>query len=71
VLELQTDSFSPGTRVLVVDDLLATGGTAAAAISLVEQLGGTVVGPSFLIELAALGGAELLGGRAYSALIRY
>jgi adenine phosphoribosyltransferase len=59
-LELHRDAIAPGDRVLIVDDVLATGGTAAAAIDLVEQLGGSVVGLGFLIELAFLGGAERL-----------
>ena len=60
-LELHTDAVSPGQRVLVVDDLLATGGTAAATIELVRRLGGEVVGVAFLVELAFLGGADRLG----------
>ena len=57
---------SRGQRVLIVDDLLATGGTAAAAIELVEKLGGVVAGLAFLIELAALGGAAALGGHDHT-----
>lgn len=71
VLEIHADAFAPGQRVLVVDDLLATGGTAAATVSLVEQLGGQVVGIAFLVELEALGGAKLLGDRPYVSLIRF
>jgi len=59
-LELHKDAIAPGERVLIVDDVLATGGTAAATIDLVEQLGGKVVGLGFLIELAFLGGADRL-----------
>ena len=55
-LEVHRDAFAPGDRVLVVDDVLATGGTAAAATNLVAQGGGTVAGFSFLIELSALAG---------------
>ena len=71
VLEIHADAFAPGQRVLVVDDLLATGGTAAATVSLVERLGGQVVGIAFLVELEALGGARLLGDRPYVSLIRF
>jgi adenine phosphoribosyltransferase len=59
-LELHEDAVLPGERVLIVDDVLATGGTAAAATELVEALGGTVVGLGFLIELGFLGGASKL-----------
>jgi adenine phosphoribosyltransferase len=57
-LELHTDSIRPGQRVLLVDDVLATGGTLAAAVSLVEQLGGVLTAVSVVIELVALGGRE-------------
>jgi len=70
-LEIHSDAVAAGQRVLVVDDLLATGGTAAATVSLVEQLGGEVVGIAFLVELEALGGAKLLGDRPYVSLIRF
>jgi len=70
-LELHTDAISPGTRVLVHDDLLATGGTAQALCSLVEQLGGTVAGCGFLIELAALGGRERIAPHDVHALLAY
>ncbi len=59
-LELHTDAVAAGRRVLVHDDLLATGGTARPLCELVEQLGGEVVGCGFLIELAFLGGRERL-----------
>ncbi|MDQ1464254.1 MAG: adenine phosphoribosyltransferase [Actinomycetota bacterium] len=59
-LEVHRDAFAPGDRVLIVDDVLATGGTAAAALDLVEQAGATAVGMSFLIELSALGGRATL-----------
>jgi adenine phosphoribosyltransferase len=60
-LEAHRDAFRPGQRVLVVDDVLATGGTAAAAGRLIESLGATVVGFAMLLELAALGGRARLG----------
>ncbi|MGH7723758.1 MAG: adenine phosphoribosyltransferase [Candidatus Dormibacteria bacterium] len=69
VLEVHTDAIRSGQRVLIVDDLLATGGTAAAAIQLVETLGGVVTGVAFLIELAELGGAAALGGRPHTSLV--
>ena len=71
VLELQAGAIEPGQRVLIVDDVLATGGTAAATAALVEQLGGEVVGLSFLIELVALEGASRLDGYTHRSLLRY
>ncbi len=70
-LELHADAIAPGARVLVHDDLLATGGTARALCKLVEQLGGEVVGCAFLIELAFLGGREALAPHDVHALISY
>lgn len=70
-LELHTDAVASGRRVLVHDDLLATGGTAAALCELVEQLGGEVVGCGFLIELAFLDGRTRLAGRDVHALLTY
>jgi adenine phosphoribosyltransferase len=70
-LELHTDAVQDGRRVLVHDDLLATGGTAAALCDLVEQLGGEVAGCGFLIELAYLNGRERLAPREVHALITY
>jgi adenine phosphoribosyltransferase len=70
-LELHTDAVASGKRVLVHDDLLATGGTAAALCDLVEQLGGEVVGCGFLIELAYLNGRDVLAGREVHALLTY
>ena len=58
--EIHTDAFQPGARVLVVDDLLATGGTAQAAIAMVQELKGQVVGAAFLVELTFLKGREKL-----------
>jgi adenine phosphoribosyltransferase len=69
-LEIHADAFSPGDSVVVVDDVLATGGTAAAAAELVERLGARVVALIFCIELAALGGRDRLSGRpAHSVLV--
>jgi adenine phosphoribosyltransferase len=59
-IEVHRDAFGPGERVLIVDDVLATGGTALAALDLVEQAGGTTVGLSFLIELSGLAGRAAL-----------
>jgi adenine phosphoribosyltransferase len=70
-LELHTDAVQADTRVLVHDDLLATGGTAMALCELVEQLGAEVVGCGFLVELAFLGGRERLAPRETHALLRY
>jgi adenine phosphoribosyltransferase len=70
-LELHSDAVANGHRVLVHDDLLATGGTAKALVELVEQLGGIVVGCAFLIELGFLNGRERLAGHDVHALIRY
>ena len=70
-LELHSDAVAHGARVLVHDDLLATGGTATALCSLVEQLRGEVVGCAFLIELAFLHGRERLAGRDVFSLLRY
>ncbi len=69
VLEIHADAVAGGQRVLIVDDLLATGGTAAATIQLVEQLGGVIAGLAFLVELAELGGAAELGEHRHISLI--
>ena len=60
VMEIHDDAISPGEKILIVDDLLATGGTAEASIKLVERLGGEIVGCSFIIDLPDLGGRERL-----------
>lgn len=70
-VEMHDDAIRPGQRVLVVDDLLATGGTAAAAARLVERLGGTVCGFAFVVELAFLDGRKVLAEYDVEALIRY
>jgi len=70
-LEAHVDAIVPGHRVLVVDDVLATGGTAAAAAALVTRLGGTVVGAAFVLELAALGGRARLGTVPVNTLLAY
>ena len=70
-LEVHADSIRPGQRVLVHDDVLATGGTAQATVELVEQLGGEVVGLPFIIELAFLNGREQLQGYDVYSLIEY
>jgi adenine phosphoribosyltransferase len=70
-LEAHDDAIPAGTRILVVDDLLATGGTAHAMCQLVENAGGTVAGVAFLIELAYLGGRERLASYDVVSLITY
>ena len=70
-LAIHEDAVQPDQRVLIVDDVLATGGTMAATIRLVEQLGGTVAGVTFLLELSFLKGREKLGRYAIDALLVY
>ena len=70
-LEIHRDAIHPGERILIVDDVLATGGTAAATAKLVEALGGVVAGLSFLIEIDELGGRARLGDRSAKALLHY
>lgn len=70
-LQIHADAVSPGDGVLIVDDLLATGGTASAARLLVEQLGGTVLGALFMIELTALEGRAKLDGLRVETLLSY
>jgi len=69
-LEMHRDAIEPGQKVLIVDDLLATGGTARATTDLVRQLGGDVFGVSFLIELTDLGGRAKLGGENVRAVLQ-
>jgi adenine phosphoribosyltransferase len=71
VLEIHEDAVQPGERILVVDDVIATGGTAAATIRLVERLGATVVGLGAIVELVFLGGRGKLSGYDVVSLIRY
>ena len=70
-LEMHRDAIEPGQRVLIVDDLLATGGTAKAAVGLVKELGGTVSGLAFLIELVELNGRAKLPGEDVMAVLKY
>ena len=71
VIEMHKDSIKPGQRVVIIDDLIATGGTIEAIIKLVESLGGEVVKISFVMELAGLKGRERLSGYDVSSVIRY
>jgi len=70
-IEMHTDAVGKGDRVLLVDDLLATGGTMAAAVSLVEKAGADVAAVAFVVELAFLEGREKLGGRDIMSLITF
>ena len=70
-LEIHRDAISPGQRVLVVDDLLATGGTVLGTIELVRRLGGEIAGLSFMVELTALDGRSKLGEFAIHTLLAY
>lgn len=70
-LEIHTDAFEGAKRAVLVDDLLATGGTAKAACELIEKAGGTVESVHFVIELAFLNGGKLLSGRKINSLITY
>ncbi len=71
VIEMHKDSIKPGQKVVIADDLIATGGTIEAIIKLVEELGGEVVGIVFLMELAGLKGREKLDGYRVESVIRY
>ncbi len=68
---MHEDAIAAGARVLVVDDLLATGGTAAATIRLVQRAGGRVAGALFVVELSALKGRSLLDGVEVHSLVTY
>ncbi len=70
-LEMHEDAAAKGQRVLIVDDLLATGGTAAATVGLIRGLGADVVGVQFLIELVGLEGRKKLTGEKVSAVLQY
>ncbi|MDD4857593.1 MAG: adenine phosphoribosyltransferase [Candidatus Krumholzibacteria bacterium] len=70
-IEMHTDAISKGDRILILDDLLATGGTAAAAARLIERQGGIVEELAFLIELTDLGGRNVLGGRKVYSLMKF
>ncbi|MBI5631125.1 MAG: adenine phosphoribosyltransferase [Elusimicrobia bacterium] len=70
-IEAHADAFAAGTKVLIVDDVLATGGTAAAACELIEKMGGALEGIAFLIELGFLSGRRKLPGRKIHSLLAY
>ncbi|MGH9867605.1 MAG: adenine phosphoribosyltransferase [Candidatus Polarisedimenticolia bacterium] len=70
-VQIHRDAVSPGDRILLLDDLLATGGTARAAVNLIRKLGGEVVGASFLVELDFLGGRRHVEGTPVHSLIHY
>jgi adenine phosphoribosyltransferase len=70
-LEIHKDAIRPGARVLIVDDLLATGGTSEAVVNMVEKLGGEIAGLAFLIELEFLEGRKALSGYDVFSLIKY
>ncbi|MCR5837709.1 MAG: adenine phosphoribosyltransferase [Lachnospiraceae bacterium] len=70
-IEMHVDSIKPGQKVVIIDDLIATGGTIGASIQLIEELGGEVVGCVFLIELEGLNGRDKLKGYRVESIIRY
>lgn len=71
VLEIHKDAIKPGDKVLIADDLLATGGTVKAVTELIESLGGEVVGLVFLMELTFLNGRDLLGNKVVKSILQY
>lgn len=71
VLEIHRDAINPGDRVIVVDDLLATGGTISATIDMVKRLGGEIAAVAFLVELTDLNGRERLEGHEVVSLVQY
>lgn len=71
VLEIHKDAFQKGDRIMIIDDLLATGGTTKAVFSLIEKLGGKIVGADFIIELETLKGREKLKGYEIFSLVKY
>ncbi len=70
-MEIQSDAVKSGQKVLICDDLLATGGTAEAAASLVEKIGGRVAGFVFIVELTELRGSEVIKNYRYESLVKY
>ena len=70
-LEIHKDAIGQGNRVIIADDLLATGGTARAVVDLVERLGGTVAGLAFVVELSFLKGRDRFNGYKISSLLEY
>lgn len=70
-IEMHKDSIKPGQKVVIIDDLIATGGTIEAIIKLVEQLGGEVAGICFLMELQGLNGRDKLDGYRVESVIKY
>jgi len=70
-LEIHQDAIQPGQRVLIVDDLIATGGTAKAVAQMVQKMGGTVVGLAFVVELEFLNGRQKLSGFEVTSLLKY
>jgi len=71
ILEIHQDAIEPGNRVLIVDDLIATGGTARAVADIVEKMGGTVVGLAFMVELTALKGRQKLSHYKITSVLKY
>jgi len=71
ILEIHKDSFQEGDRIMVIDDLLATGGTTLAVFKLIEKLGGKIVGADFIVELEMLKGKEKLKGYEIFSLVKY